>query len=152
MAKELCACVGIRLEEYNNSNKTFGIAEVKVFAQLLTPKHGIVVHNSLTANSKVFETPTSENYKIASSINLLNLHDHFDTIIKPSGFFGSHYWCELCNKCYHKKLNHKCIPNCVACKTLDTENCYFKHRKMVHCNDCNHDFYRDTCLINHKCY
>ena len=110
---------GFKVEEY--CSKTFGMEEVKAFAQLLAPKYGIAVHNSLTANSKVFETPTSEDQKIVYWINLLNLNDHFSTITKPSGFFGTHYWCELCNKCYHDKLNHRCIPNCVACKTLDTE-------------------------------
>ena len=88
--------------------------EVKVFAQVLAPKYGIAVHNSHTANGKVFEMSTTEDQKIVSWINLLNLDNHFNAITKPSGFFGTHYWCELCNKCYHDKLNHKCIPNCVA--------------------------------------
>ena len=65
-AKELCAHAGIRVEEYNNGSKTFGMEEVKLFARLLAPKYGIAVHNSLTANSKVFETPTSEDHKIVS--------------------------------------------------------------------------------------
>ena len=129
LAKELCAHAGIRVEEHGS--KTFGMEEVKLFAQLLAPKYGIAVHNSLTANSRVFETSTSEDQKIVSWINLLNLNDHFNAMIitKPSGFFGTHYWCELCNKCYADKQKHKCIPNCVACKTLNTENCNFKHGK-----------------------
>ena len=53
LARELCARAGINVEEY--CSKTFGMEEVKVFAQLLAPKYGIAVHNSLTANSKVFE-------------------------------------------------------------------------------------------------
>ena len=65
--------------------------EVKVFAQLLAPQYGIAVYNSLTADSKVFETSASENQKIASWINLLNLNAHFSLIIKSSGFFGMHY-------------------------------------------------------------
>ena len=150
LAKDLCAHAGINVEEYNNGSKTFGMEEVKLFARLLAPKYGIAVHNSLTANSKVFETSTTEDQKIASWINLLNLNDHFNPITKPSGFFGTHYWCELCNKCYHDKLNHRCIPNCVACKTLDTENCNFKHGKTTHCNACNRDFYGEACFRNHK--
>ena len=150
LAKDLCARAGIRVEEYNNADKTFGMEEVKVFAQLLAPKYGIAVHNSLTANSKVFETSTTEDQKIVSWINLLNLNDHFNAITKPSGFFGTHYWCELCNKCYADKQKHKCIPNCVACKTLDTENCNFKHGKTMHCNACNRDFYGEACFRNHK--
>ena len=98
-----------------------------MFARLLASQYGIVVHNSLTANSKVFET--SENSQIVSWINLLNLNNHFDPITKPSGFFGMRYWCELCNKCYSDKQKHKCIANCVACQTLDTENCEFHSRK-----------------------
>ena len=137
LAKELCVKAGIQVEEYNNGVKIFGMEEVKLFAQLLAPKHGIAVHNSHTANSKVFETSTAEDQKIVSWINLLNLADHFNLITKPAGFFGTDYWCELCNKYYHDKLNHRCIPNCVACKTLETENCDFKHGKTMPCNDCH---------------
>ena len=56
--------------------------EVKLFARLLAPKYGIAVHNSLTANSKVFETSTTEDQKIVYWINLLNLNDHFNPITK----------------------------------------------------------------------
>ena len=123
---------------------------MELFAQLLEPQYGIAVHNSLTANSKVFETFTSDDQKIVSWINLFNLNDHFNPITKPSGFFGTHYWCELCNKCYSDKQKHKCIPNCVACKTLDTENCDFQAGKTAHCIDCNGDFYGEACFANHK--
>ena len=75
-----------------------------MFARLLPPKYGIAVHNSLTANSKGFETSTTEDQKIVSWINLLNLDNHFNAITKPSEFCGTHYWCELYNKCYHDKL------------------------------------------------
>ena len=150
LAKDLCARAGIQVEKYNNGSKTFGIEEVKLFARLLAPKYGIAVHNSLTANSKVFETRTSEDQKIVFWINLLNLADHFGAITKPSGFFGTHYWCELCNKCYPDKQKHKCIDHCNACKTLETENCNFKHGKTVHCNDCHRDFFGGACLANHK--
>ena len=44
------------------------------------------------ANSKVFETSTTEDQKIVSWINLLNLDNHFNAITKPSGFFGTQYW------------------------------------------------------------
>ena len=140
MAKYLCARAGIKVKEYNNDSKTLGMEEVKVFARLLAPKYGIAVHNSLMVNRKVFEMSITEDQKIVSWINLLNLDNHFNAITKPSRFFGTHYWCKLCNKCYHDKLNHKCIPNCVVYKTLDTENCEFHHGKTTHCNDCNRDF------------
>ena len=60
LARELCARAGINVEKYNNGSKTFGMEEVKLFARLLAPKYGVAVHNSLTANSKVFETSTTE--------------------------------------------------------------------------------------------
>ena len=146
----MCARAGIQVEEYNNGGKAFGMEEMKSFAQLLAPKYGIAMYNSLTANRKVFEMSASEDQKIVSWINVLNLNDHFSAITKPSGFFGTHYWCELCNKCYHDKINHRCILNCVACKTLETENCNFKHGKTVHCSDCHRDFYGEACFANHK--
>ena len=66
LAKDLCACVGIQVEEYNIGNKIFSMEEVKAFARFLAPQYGIAVHNSLMANSKVFETSTSEDQKIVS--------------------------------------------------------------------------------------
>ena len=87
LARELCARAGINVEKYNNGSKTFGMEEVKLFARLLAPKYGIAVHNSLTANSKVFETSTTEDHKIVSWINLLNLNDHFNAIEKAVGIF-----------------------------------------------------------------
>ena len=211
------------MEEYNNEGKTFGLEEVKLFAQLLAPKYGIAVHNSLVAaqlpTGRFGPLPTclllahcpatllvcvshlcaglkslvtfvtglthsltikciSEQFalqyfwvsyltpslptarflkhllqktiKIVPWINLLNLNDHFNPITKPSGFFETHYWCDLCNKCYADKQKHNCIPICVACKTLDTENCNFKRGKTVHCSDCNLDFYGEAYFANHK--
>ena len=93
LAKDLCVGAGINVEEYGSM--AFGLEEVKIFAQLLAPQYGIAVHNSLTANSKVFETSTTEDQKIVSWINLLNLNDHFNPITKPAGFFRTHYWCQL---------------------------------------------------------
>ena len=58
LAEELCTRAGINVEEYGS--KTFGMEEVKAFARLLAPKYGIAVHSSHTANSKVFETSTTE--------------------------------------------------------------------------------------------
>ena len=115
LAKDVCVHAGIRVEEYNNGSKTFGMVEVKLFARLLASKYGIAVHNSLTANSKVFETPTSEDHKIVSWINLLNLNDH---ILIPSqsrrDFLERIIGVSSGTSVITDKLNHKCIPNCVA--------------------------------------
>ena len=129
--QDLCNRIGIWIEKYNNDNKTFGMEEVKLFAQLLAPQYGIAVYNSLTANNKVFESSTSDQ-KIISRINLHNLNNHFSAITKLSGFFGTHYWCKLCNKCNHDKEKHKCTLTCIACKTLETENCNFSIRKRLY--------------------
>ena len=58
----MCAHAEFKVE-YNNGSKTFGMEEVKVFAQLLAPQYAIAVHNSLTTNRKVFETSTTEDQK-----------------------------------------------------------------------------------------
>ena len=62
LAKDLCVRARINVEEYGS--KTFGLEEVRVFARLLAPQYGIAVHNSLTANSKVFGMSTTEDQKI----------------------------------------------------------------------------------------
>ena len=48
LAKDLCVRAGINVEEYGS--KTFGLEEVKIFAQLLAPQYGIAVHQG-SANS-----------------------------------------------------------------------------------------------------
>ena len=78
LAKGLCACAEIQVDEYKNGSKTFGLTEVRVFVRLLGPQYGIAVHNSLTANSKVFETAALEiQQQITCWINLLNLNNYF---------------------------------------------------------------------------
>jgi hypothetical protein len=141
MARELCAEVGLNAEDYTNGLHTFGLDEVKLFAKALQPQYGIAVHNSQTANNKVFETEHLIGKENVQWINLLNLSHHFMPIKSPSGFFGTNYWCSLCNKCYVHKIKHRCIDHCVACKTFETDNCLFGHNKNTHCNDCQRDFY-----------
>ena len=148
LAKELCLQVGLDAVDYMEGFKTFGLDEVKLFANHLSPKYGIAVHNSLTANHKIYESPTSNNN--VQWINLLNLNEHFMPITKPAGFFGSHYWCEHCNRCYNTKKKHFCVPICVSCKTVESKNCLFWKNKTVHCNICERDFYGEECFKNHN--
>jgi hypothetical protein len=58
LARDLCEAVGLVPEEYTRGEKTFGLDEIKLFAQHLAPDYGLAVHNSLTANMKTFEHPT----------------------------------------------------------------------------------------------
>jgi hypothetical protein len=58
-ARALCCRADINAEEYTFGIKTFGMDEVQAFAATLSPKYGVAIHNSLTANSKVFESPRS---------------------------------------------------------------------------------------------
>ena len=74
-ARELCVEAGIDVADYVNGAKTFGMDEVRLFANLLAPRYGVSVHNSHTANAIVYETP---NLAEAHWINLLNLESHFD--------------------------------------------------------------------------
>ena len=101
---------------------------------------------SITAQYK----QNTEDQKIVSWINLLNLNDHYNVITKPSGFFGTHYWCELCNKCYHDKLNHKCIPNCIACKLQTQKTVNFITEKQRTVMPVTETFMVKTCFRNHK--
>lgn len=112
MANDLCTQVGLNATDYIQGRKTFGMDEVKIFADHLAPKYGVAVHNSLTANQKIFESSTGKG-KILW-INLLNLNEHFSPITLPAGFFGSHYWCEKCNTCYLTKKNTTVVFQFVA--------------------------------------
>jgi hypothetical protein len=147
LANDLCEQVGLNATDYIQGRKTFGLDEVKIFADHLAPKYGIAVHNSLTANHKVFEESTGKG-KILW-INLLNLNEHFSPITVPAGFFGRHYWCEHCNNCYATKQSHCCIRVCVSCKTVKPKKCEFWKKTNIHCNICARHFYGPDCFKNH---
>jgi hypothetical protein len=149
LARELCEACGFDITQFNSGEKTFGMDEVRIFADFLAPSYGISVRNSHTANCIVFESPGLTGNENVRWINLLNLNDHFDPITKPSGFFDTHYWCSLCNRGYSAKRNHQCVKYCTACKSLDVTNCDFRQRN-THCNVCNRDFFGDACLAKHK--
>jgi hypothetical protein len=55
LARELCVAVGIVPDEYTREEKTFGLDEIKLFAQHLAPDYGLAIHNSLAANIKTFK-------------------------------------------------------------------------------------------------
>jgi hypothetical protein len=147
-ARQLCTDIGLVADDYATGQKSFGMDEVKLFANLLAPRYGIAVLNSMTANSKVFETPGLVGP--VHWINLLNLNEHFTPITSPSGFFCSMNWCSLCNSCYAHKTKHSCIDHCSACMTLDTDGCLFGLGRTKHCADCNRDFYGNVCFETHK--
>jgi hypothetical protein len=151
VARQLCAEAGMDANEYINGSKTFGMDEIQKFATTLALRgYGVAVHNSMTANAIVFETAGLEGQTGIHWINLLNLNEHFSPVTVPSGFFGTHYWCDKCNRGFKDKLKHRCIDHCSACSTLDTDKCTFYLGRTKHCTDCNRDFYGDECFKNHK--
>jgi G:T-mismatch repair DNA endonuclease (very short patch repair protein) len=149
-ARQLCANIGLDASEYVDGSKTFGMAEIRAFAlYLVTRGYGISVHNSMTANTVVFETPGLEGQAGVLWVNLLNLNEHFSPITSPNGFFSTHFWCDACNRGFKDKMKHRCIDHCSACMTMDTDKCTFYLGRTKHCAECNRDFYGDECFKNH---
>ena len=69
---------------------------------------------------------------------------------RVAGFFGRHYFCHKCKKCYEKKDFHKCAFNCrmcckSGCPTLTAD----KLKYNIKCEDCNRFFPNQTCFKNH---
>ena len=48
-------------------------------------------------------------------INLWLHNKHFDVIKSLKGFYGSHYYCESCEKPYEHMENHLCPKKCHVC-------------------------------------
>ena len=72
---------------------------------------------------------------------------------RVAGFFGRHYFCHKCKKCYEKKDCHKCAFNCKmccksGCPTLTADKSKMKY--TLKCEDCNRFFPNKTCFSNHK--
>ena len=72
---------------------------------------------------------------------------------RVAGFFGRHYFCHKCKKCYEKKDCHKCAFNCkmcckAGCPTITEDKSKIKYH--IHCVDCCRYFPNKTCYDNHK--
>jgi hypothetical protein len=71
---------------------------------------------------------------------------------RVAGFFGRHYFCHKCKKCYEKKDCHKCKFNCkmcckASCPTITADKGKMKYN--IQCLDCNRFFPNNTCYDNH---
>ena len=72
---------------------------------------------------------------------------------RVAGFFGRHYFCHKCKKCYEKKDLHKCKFSCkmcckANCPTISADKGKMKYH--IECGDCCRFFPNETCFKNHK--
>ena len=91
------------------------------------PGYQIKVYDRDLINGLAFKGPVEE------KVLHLYLHDnHYDAIMSMPGFVNNSYYCDLCEKGYKQKEEHRCETRCVACK--GDGQC--KKETWVHCPDC----------------
>ena len=82
-----------------------------------------------------------------TEINLLLHRGHYSVITSLPSFFGAPYWCEPCQKPFHKKRTHvRCGHNCPCC--YETPRCV--KEQWIRCHTCNRLFVSETCYDNHR--
>ncbi len=84
------------------------------------------------------------------TISLLLDDGHCHVITKPAGFFGSKYWCKLCNGRYDHEP-HKCEQSCPMCKRPKCPNkVREKWNPAFMCGQCMAQFTLQECMDTHK--
>tara|TARA_R110000737_G_scaffold9316_2_gene25072 strand:+ start:99 stop:4193 length:4095 start_codon:yes stop_codon:yes gene_type:complete len=99
--------------------------------------------------------PEDNNQTIYLYLHTENDVPHCDLINngRVAGFFGRHYFCHKCKKCYEKKDCHKCVYACkmcckAGCPTIKEDKSKIKYH--IFCDDCDRFFPNETCYENHK--
>ena len=103
----------------------------------------------------VYKPPENDDETIYLYLHTENGVPHCDLINngRVAGFFGRHYFCHKCKKCYEKKDCHKCQYSCKmccksGCPTISEDKSKIKY--TIHCEDCDRYFPNQTCFNNHK--
>ncbi|KFM66257.1 hypothetical protein X975_14126, partial [Stegodyphus mimosarum] len=113
-------------------------AEISIFEDYLDTQ--IAVFSSENLNQVVYKGKER-----SQRINLW-LHDgHYDVIKSIKGFFGSKYYCLLCEKTYEHPENHRCENACPICLRTDCEP-----GQPQRCQDCDRLCRSDVCFEAHK--
>ncbi|XP_055340393.1 uncharacterized protein LOC129589579 [Paramacrobiotus metropolitanus] len=119
----------------------FNLRHVHKFQEILH-KYQIIVVSVDHANLIVFNGPVQE-----KKIILLHHDRHFDLLNSLPAFFKKKYWCYSCNKGYSDRRDHRCSSICKACLL---SSCTSSTAAMVHCEECNRDFFGQECYAQHK--
>ena len=72
---------------------------------------------------------------------------HYQPILNLIGASGSNGYCIPCNKSYWRVADHRCSNKCRQC--MRAPPCDIPTELLLHCNDCNRDFYNDVCYEHH---
>jgi hypothetical protein len=155
------------VEEYESitgvpyDGEGFSVEALEVFEEITGFSiTGIDGDNSLNVSYPILESgekytpPTDDNETIYLYLHTENGVPHCDLInnSRVAGFFGRHYFCHKCKKCYEKKDCHKCKFSCKmccksGCPTLTQHKGSMKY--TIQCGDCFRYFPNQVCFDNH---
>ena len=79
------------------------------------------------------------------NINLLYHNNHYNVITSLTAAFCCSYYCEVCNKGYDNKKNHRCKGKCFFC----TSSPPCLRNGSLSCLKCKRSFMNELCFQNH---
>lgn len=135
LARELCK----RLGEYNEEG--FTLEDIRNAEKLLGVQIKVVCAENF--NGVIYKGAEAE-----IILYLYKIGNHFDVINSMKAFFGSSYYCEVCDRTYNNKDGHNvCLPKRVCKLCMGAE--HSESLPSVYCDKCNRYCYNQMCLANH---
>ncbi|CAC5375852.1 unnamed protein product [Mytilus coruscus] len=126
-------------EKANIPLKACDLEDIKQFQRAMNDCQIHVVSNE-HFNGIIFQGPEAE-----KKIYLYHHNEHYDVIRSMPAFLNRSYYCNICQKGYQHKEEHKCNNICTSChKIHEVEN-----KERIYCKDCNRYFQGDVCFQLH---
>ncbi|CAC5384163.1 unnamed protein product [Mytilus coruscus] len=88
-------------------------------------------------NGIIFQGPEAE-----KKIYLYHHNEHCDVITSMPAFLNRSYYCNICQKRYQHKEEHKCNNICTSCHKIHE----IVNQEWLYCKDCNRYFQGDVCF------
>ncbi|CAC5364845.1 unnamed protein product [Mytilus coruscus] len=132
--------MAIELHEKANIHlKACDLEDIKQFPRAMNDCQIHVVSKE-HFNGIIFQGPEAE-----KKIYLYHHNEHYDVITSMPAFLNRSYYCNICQKGYQHKEEHKCNNICTSChKIHEIEN-----KEWIYCKDCNRYFQGDVCFQLH---
>ncbi|CAC5393603.1 unnamed protein product [Mytilus coruscus] len=132
----------LAIELHDKANiplKTCNLEDITQFQRAMNA-YQIHVVSQQHFNGIIFQGPEAER-----KIYLYHHNEHYDVITSMPGFSNRSYYCNICQKGYQNKEEHKCNNICTSCHKINE----IENKEWIYCKDCNRFFQGDVCIQLH---
>ena len=129
-----------------------GLQELQRFQDFFTLRgYQIKVFSAQAMNAMVFRGPEAAKvlylYHDRDDDTPADSGGHFSVCTKPHVIFNTSYFCDVCNRGFNDKNQHRCIKKCYSCHRL--KECE-RVGEWKQCEDCKRWFRSQACFDYHK--